>query len=65
MMMHEWEAQNSEGQVIKKIHTGAKSMKIASDKVKARFGENACFVKLVYVGEVPMKLEIITNAIIN
>ena len=57
MNMHQWDCKNSEGTVIKSIYTGSKSKAIASSKVKARFGSNACFVALEYVGEVPMKLE--------
>ena len=62
MNMHEWKATNSEGELIKKIYTGSKNRKIASEKIKARFGVNACFVKLSYVGEVPMKFETIATA---
>lgn len=63
MNMNEWRVENSEGELIKTIYTGSKSKAIASAKVKARLGKYACFARLVYVGEVPMKLETIAKAL--
>ena len=63
MMMHQWRAENGEGALLKNIYTGSKSIEIASAKIKARFGDNACFVKLVYDKEVPMKLETIRKGL--
>lgn len=51
MICHQYNALNAEGTVLKVIKIGQnKDIKIASDKVKALYGDNACFVKLEYAG---------------
>lgn len=61
--MHSWDCLNSDGMLLKKIFTGSMDRQIASRKVKARFGDNACFVELKYAGLVPMKLETIAKEV--
>jgi hypothetical protein len=50
MKLHEWNVTNSEGTFLKRIVTATKDRKIAQAKVKALYGENACFVRLSYKG---------------
>ena len=64
MNMHKWNCLNGEGLILKSIYTGKNDISIASNKVKARFGDNACFVKLEYVGEVPMEFKPLVESIL-
>jgi len=48
---------NSEGDCIDRIILGCKNQQYASDKLKAKYGKNACFLKLVYSG-MTAKLEV-------
>ena len=51
MICHKYNVLNSEGKLLKVIKIGqVNNRKIASDKLKALYGDNACFVKLEYAG---------------
>lgn len=51
MICHQYNALNSEGKLLKVIKIGqTNDRKIAVSKLKALYGDNACFVKLEYAG---------------
>ena len=50
MDMHKWNIKNSEGIIIDHVITFTKSMFIASEKIKFKYGKNSNFLKLEYAG---------------
>lgn len=52
MILHEWKVTNADGDMVmtKRIVTSTNDKKVAGNKLKAMYGKNACFFKLVYVG---------------
>ena len=65
MKVYQWELINAENHCIGHVTTGRKDKEIASNKIKARYRHNSCFIKLGKCIEKNMDTERMANTTMN